>query len=159
MDLRQLTPSSPQSQYPGQSQGVSSWNWQTTSQAWFQAMIAEFLKYGIVGFINTCVDYVTFLICTVHFSYNPVPSNLISYNLGIAVSFLLNHHFTFRMTGHRFHMRKQIARFWMINLLSLSLSTGLVYLFSRWIASSVAKILSIPLVMIWGFLAMRSFVF
>jgi putative flippase GtrA len=159
MDLRQPTPSSPQSQYPGQSQGVSSCNWQTTSHAWFQTVIAQFLKYGIVGFINTFVDYVTFVICTVHFGYNPVPSNLISYNLGIAVSFLLNRHFTFRMTEHRFYIRKQIARFWMINLLSVSISTGLVYLFSQWTSSSVAKVLSIPLVMIWGFLAMRSFVF
>jgi putative flippase GtrA len=122
-------------------------------------MINEFLKYGVVGIINTLIDFTTFVFCTLCLGYNPVTANLISYNLAIGISFFLNRHFTFRMNEYKFNLRAQIVKFWIINLLSLSLSTVLVYLFSQWVASPMAKVISIPLVIIWGFLAVRTFVF
>jgi hypothetical protein len=63
--------------------------------------------------------------------YDPVPSNVISYSLGVTVSFALNRHFTFRMSRYNLTMRDQFVRFYALNLLSLAISTGFVYLFSR----------------------------
>jgi len=91
--------------------------------------------------------------------YDPVPSNVISYSLGVTVSFVLNRHFTFRMSRYNLTVKDQFIRFYVVNLLSLAISTGFVYLFSRSMSPSVAKILSVPFVVIWGFLAAHMFVF
>ena len=122
-------------------------------------MLTKFFVYSIVGSINTLIDYLAFVYFTYGLGYDPAPSNIISYSLGMGVSFLLNRHFTFQTARYSFHIRDQFVRFCAVSLLSLAISTGFVYLFSLWMAPPVAKILSIPFVLSWGFLVVRAFVF
>jgi putative flippase GtrA len=122
-------------------------------------MPKKLFVYSIVGSINTVTDYLIFLFFTAGIGYDPVLSNIISYSLGTGISFLLNRHFTFRMTRYIFNIRDQLARFCAVSLLSLAISTGFLYLFSRWMAPPMAKILTVPFVLTWGFLAVRAFVF
>jgi putative flippase GtrA len=122
-------------------------------------MLAKLSIYLIISSINTLTDYLTFVFLAMTLGYDPVPSNVISYSLGVTVSFSLNRHFTFRMSRYNLTIRDQFVRFYAVNLLSLAISTGFVYLFSRSMSPPVAKILSVPFVVMWGFLAAHMFVF
>ena len=122
-------------------------------------MIFQLVVYSSIGFINTIVDYLIFMLITVGFHFDPVPSNVVSYSIGVTVSFFLNRRFTFRNLTHKLNTRSQLARFFAVYSLSLGLSTGFVYLFSQLFSAPVAKLLSIPVVVMWGFLAVRKLVF
>lgn len=56
-----------------------------------------FLKYILVGLVNTGITFIVILILTLS-NINLFISNFIGYALGIAVSFILNSIFTFEKT-------------------------------------------------------------
>ena len=72
----------------------------------------EVVRFGLVGVVNTVVDYVTFITLTVVFN---IPLSRVwiakypSSAVGMAVSFFLNRRFVFRATAHR--ARGQAVRF------------------------------------------------
>jgi len=72
----------------------------------------EVVRFGLVGVVNTVVDYVTFITLTVVFN---IPLSRVwiakypSSAVGMAVSFFLNRRFVFRATAHR--ARGQALRF------------------------------------------------
>ena len=72
----------------------------------------EVVRFGLVGVVNTVVDYVIFITLTVVFDI-PLSSVWIakypSSAVGMAVSFFLNRRFVFRATAHR--RRGQAFRF------------------------------------------------
>jgi putative flippase GtrA len=80
-------------------------------------VIFQLLVYSGIGFINTIVDYLIFVVLTVAFYFDPVPSNVVSYSIGVTVSFLLNRRFTFR-TAYKLKTRHQFARFFAVYFLS-----------------------------------------
>ena len=53
-------------------------------------------KFGVVGVINTAVDYIVFAILVQLFAVHVVPANIAGYGAGIVNSFVLNARFTFR---------------------------------------------------------------
>jgi len=48
------------------------------------------LKFGVVGIVNTAVDFALFSGLTVGLGARAIPANVASYSVGIATSFLLN---------------------------------------------------------------------
>jgi putative flippase GtrA len=115
--------------------------------------------YAAIGILNTGTDFLVFLIITEELDYHPLPANVISYSVGIVLSFIMNRRFTFRASTYNLDLRHQFVRFGVINLLSLAISTTLVILFSKLMTPPLAKIASVPFVLLWGFLAVRAFVF
>ena len=74
--------------------------------------VGQVIRFGLVGVVNTVVDYVTFIALTVIFQ---IPLSRVwmakypSSAVGMAVSFVLNRRFVFRATEHR--ARGQAVRF------------------------------------------------
>lgn len=58
--------------------------------------IRQFIKFILVGIINTLVTYVTFKILTNIFFVNDILAIIISYIVGVINSFILNKIWTFR---------------------------------------------------------------
>jgi putative flippase GtrA len=82
--------------------------------------VGQVIRFGLVGVVNTLVDYVTFITLTVVFQ---IPLSRVwiakypSSALGMAVSFVLNRRFVFRATGDR--ARGQAFRFLAATLIGI----------------------------------------
>ena len=80
--------------------------------------IGEFIKFALVGLLNTAVDVAIFFLLTwVGTPY--VAAQVVSYSCGAANSYLLNKFWTFRSSGLSY---AEVVRFTVVNLVSLGIS-------------------------------------
>jgi putative flippase GtrA len=80
--------------------------------------IGEFIKFALVGLLNTAVDIAIFFLLTwVSTAY--VAAQVVSYSCGAANSYLLNKFWTFRSSGLSY---AEVVRFTVVNLGSLVIS-------------------------------------
>lgn len=87
--------------------------------------LGEFLKFSLVGVLNTGVDIAIFFILT----WLGVPylaAQIISYSSGAANSYLLNKVWTFRSCGLSY---AEMVRFAVVNLASLGISVAALRFF------------------------------
>ncbi len=63
--------------------------------------IAQFIKFGLVGVLNTLVGFGSFLIFNLLFNIQYVIANVLSYIPGLANSFIWNKFWTFKSSGNR----------------------------------------------------------
>lgn len=85
------------------------------------------LTYGIVGGINTGVDFAVFMLL---YAFTPLAAPIrqaIGYTVGILCSFILNRNVTFR-DGIRLRLSHEVGRFVAVNLVSLATSMLVIYL-------------------------------
>lgn len=61
--------------------------------------IQQFIKYCLVGVLNTLVCLVTIFVCKSLLGVNPYVSNAIGYAVGLVNSFVWNRHWVFRSHG------------------------------------------------------------
>ena len=80
--------------------------------------LGEFIKFAIVGLLNTSVDVAIFFLLT-RIGIPYITAQVISYSCGAANSYLLNKVWTFRSSGLSF---TEIVRFITVNLISLGIS-------------------------------------
>jgi putative flippase GtrA len=58
--------------------------------------IAEMVRYGLVGLVNTAVGFSTIAVAMQALHWHYATANVLGYGLGLTVSFVLNKRFTFR---------------------------------------------------------------
>jgi putative flippase GtrA len=121
--------------------------------------LERFIRYCVVGGINTVTDFSCFVFLTASLRIAPAPANVISYTMALCVSFVLNRNFTFRASSYLLMAPVQFYRFVAVNLVSLVGSTAAIWLLSAMIAPVAAKLATAPFVVVWGFLALRLVVF
>lgn len=80
--------------------------------------IYEFIKFALVGLLNTGVDVAIFFLLT-RIGIQYVAAQVVSYSCGAANSYLLNKVWTFRSCGLSY---AEIVRFTTVNLISLGIS-------------------------------------
>ena len=80
--------------------------------------IGEFIKFALVGILNTGVDVAIFFLLT-WLGIPYVAAQIVSYSCGAANSYLLNKVWTFRSCGLSY---AEIIRFVAVNLTSLGIS-------------------------------------
>ena len=56
----------------------------------------EFVKYLLVGAVNTIAGFAVIVFCLEVLEFRPVPANAIGFAVGLTISFLLNRSFSFR---------------------------------------------------------------
>ena len=69
----------------------------------------QFVKFGIVGILNTCITLLAIYICKSLIGVNPYVSNAIGYGLGLLNSFFWNRNWVFRSKKTR--INRQILLF------------------------------------------------
>ncbi len=82
--------------------------------------------FGLVGVANTVVDYAVFWLLGTLLGIPETVAQIFSYSAGTANSFLCNRFFTFRDHTTQKPAR-ELARFIVVNLASLAVSTLLVF--------------------------------
>ncbi len=117
------------------------------------------IRFGMVGVVNTLIDLVLFSLLVQGVAMAVVPANILSYGTGIVNSFLMNRTWTFSDRSRGKALLKSFSLFVGINLLGLAFSTLLVLLFSQVMSPILAKVISVPLVFVWNYLASRHLAF
>jgi putative flippase GtrA len=83
----------------------------------------EVLKFTMVGILNTLVDISVSFILNGFFGIAPVICHVVGYSCGTLNSFFLNKFYTFKSSGNTQKSFLQFARFIIINLISLSVTS------------------------------------
>jgi putative flippase GtrA len=90
----------------------------------------EVLTFGAVSVGTTLMDFAIFNVLVSTTTLSPVLSNTISYSAGVAVSYMLNKHLTFR-DGGRDNRTHEMGLFLIINIVGLAFNNGVIALVAR----------------------------
>jgi putative flippase GtrA len=117
----------------------------------------KFIKFNIVGIINTVVDVAAYTALTA-LGLNIALAQGISYSLGTANSYLFNSRWTFK---DKQDSLKRVALFIVVNLVSYGVSTALLYFYeAQWdLAGFWAKLAALPFSTVVNLKGMRLVVF
>ncbi len=118
-----------------------------------------FVKFLVVGGVTTLFDLLFFGLLVRYFSLSILTANITSYGTAVLLSFVLNRAWTFRISQIGGSLKLQALRFAASNLAGLALSTLTVHLLSNFLADIIAKILSIPVILVWNYTMARRWVF
>ena len=88
--------------------------------------MAQFIKFAIVGVLNSAIQYLVFLFL---YSLTGTPyllASIIGYLAGMINSYILNRRWTFGSRSQK--LFTELSRFVAVNLVSLGVNLGLLYL-------------------------------
>lgn len=127
-----------------------------------RAGFVQFLKFNIVGLLNTLVDFAVFtLLHSFGMAYGL--AQVISYSAGTANSFVLNKKITFRDRSNAASGfdRAQLLKFIVLNLIVMGISLLLLHLFTDiWgFQVLISKVLATCVTVFLNFFASRKWVF
>jgi putative flippase GtrA len=119
--------------------------------------MAAMLKFGIVGLLNTGVDFAVFTFLTV-WDVPLLIAQCISYACGVLNSFIMNRTWTFQ---HRGQYTRQLIKLIAVNLLTLLITYGLMVFFNRYAGWSMlfSKLIATGMSLIVNFAGSRLWVF
>lgn len=73
-------------------------------------LIIQFVKFGIVGAINTVLSYGITNLCFYVFNWHAQVSNIIAFVITVFISFILNGKFVFNETGEKQNFWKSLIK-------------------------------------------------
>lgn len=124
-----------------------------------------FVKFGLVGFVGTLVDFAFYKIFINGFGLPPATSKGFSTEIAIVNNFLLNNYWTFRYRKTKTNIWQKFGIFNLVSfgglligvlivkLLHMTYGDGFVYPFGRHVAyNNFYFFATIPPVMLWNFL-------
>jgi putative flippase GtrA len=89
---------------------------------------AVFVKFGLVGILNTLIDIMMFAIL-INVGTHYIIAQVVSYCCGLINSYLFNKKWTFKSTI-KINLR-EIGKFIAVNLITFLITIGLLYLFEQ----------------------------
>jgi putative flippase GtrA len=121
-------------------------------------MKLEFLRFGLVGVVNTIVDFVVFVLLYRLTDLDPLLCNGIAFFVAVTNSYLMNHHWTFRGSGSTLSFIAYI-RFVAFNAGGLLIGTLAILLLGKYMPLEFAKLIAAGLTLIWNYTCSKLFVF
>jgi len=112
--------------------------------------ITKFVKYGLVGLLGLVVDMGVFYLMNKKLGINYAVSNITSSTLAVIHNFILNSYFTFKVTDDKL---KRFISFYLIALVGMAISTGLLVLFIDGLKmdSMISKLIAVFIVAFFQF--------
>jgi len=121
-------------------------------------MNLEFMRFGLVGVINTAVDFGVFVLLYRVGGLDPLLANAIAFLVAVTNSYLLNHHWTF----HRPHSTLSFfayIRFVALNAGGLLIGTLAILWLGKLMPLEFAKLIAAALTLLWNYTSSKLFVF
>lgn len=117
----------------------------------------RFIRFGIVGVMNTLITIVSFWILS-KIGVGYITANIISYLIGVVNSYFFNSRWVFKVDSKK---SSRGVRFLIINLIVLVINTGLLILFVDKVGLNkyVAQILVIGICMVLNYFLNRKWTF
>ena len=122
--------------------------------------LTKILKFGIVGFIGMCLDFLVTWLLKEKLRLNKYLANSLGFTCAVINNFYLNLKWTFQVGGNQ-GTNVYLVKFILISIIGLGLNNTFVYLFSDRLKINfyVSKMLAVVCVFIWNFGANNYFNF
>ena len=134
--------------------------------------LAQFIKFGMVGFMNTAIDFavLNFLMWQTGIYEGEwiFLLNVISFAVAVSNSYFWNKYWTFRAKGPAINPL-QMGQFLVISLIGVAINSSIVYTLTTYTTpfwglnkelwANAAKVLATGLTLIWNFIGFRLIVF
>lgn len=117
------------------------------------AFLFKFLKFGVVGFSGLIVDFGVTYLCKEKLKIHKYVSSSLGFIVATTTNYSLNRYWTFN--SHDSASFIQFGKFFIISLVGLFLSNGLIYLLHEKLKWNfyIAKAFAVVLVSLWNFFA------
>ena len=124
--------------------------------------IINLFRYGFWGCVTTAINLLIFFIfLRLHMNY--ILGNVISYGIAIVISYIFNKKFVFETSEKNTHNDEtiQIIKYFVVRILSISIDSGLLWVFVEiaHVKVYMSKIIVIVLVILLTYLVNKCFVF
>ena len=116
--------------------------------------ISEIIRFGLVGFFATILQYGIYVVFVEAVKVKAVPSTLISYAISFIANFFLSSYFTF----HTRPDAKKGIGFALSHLVKMGLQTGMVAIFQQLVGKTLALLPALGICIPINYLLVR-FVF
>ncbi|MDO4925497.1 MAG: GtrA family protein [Turicibacter sp.] len=118
----------------------------------------RFIKFGIVGVLNTAINWIIFIILNMVGIYY-IFSNIIAYSLSTLNSYLWNSKWVFKYNGN--DIKETTVKFIVLNVIGLILNTSILYILVDIVGlyKIVALIITTTIVMILNYFINKLWVF
>ena len=125
-------------------------------------MFSQFIRYAVVGAVNTGLDFGMYTGLTRSFDFwraHYLLANAIVFSIVVTWSFFWNKHWTFKNREQKH--KTQYAKFVLATLGGIAIAEGVLFAGVGWfgIHDIVSKIIAAPLVVAWNFSAYRFWAF
>ncbi len=121
-------------------------------------MNLEFFRFGLVGVINTAVDFIIFVLLYRGTELDPLLCNGIAFLVAVTNSYLFNHRWTFRRSNSTISFTAYL-RFVVLNAGGLLIGTLAIILLEGVMPLELAKLIAAGLTLIWNYTCSKLFVF
>lgn len=118
----------------------------------------EFIRFSLVGVINTAVDFVVFVLLYRLTDIDPLICNGIAFLVAVTNSYLLNHRWTFRKSDSTLSFKAYI-RFVAFNAGGLLIGSLAILLLGKYMPLEIAKLIAAGFTLIWNYACSKMFVF
>ena len=116
-----------------------------------RVLIGKFVKYCVVGFSGTVVDFGVTWLCKEKFKWNKYIANSLGFVFGATNNYIWNRIWTFQSTNANIPV--EYGKFLLVSLIGLGLSNLTVYLLHGKLKLNfyLAKVFAIGVVTFWNF--------
>jgi putative flippase GtrA len=108
-----------------------------------RAVRGKAVRFGLVGIVNTAVDYGIFALCYLHFGLHPIAANVVSWMIAGSGSYILNSTITFAAESGRVLRLRDYLRFLASNVIGLAANTATVVIASYFMPVLAGKAIAI----------------
>lgn len=124
-----------------------------------KTLILKFLKFSVVGFSGTVVDFATTWFCKEKLRLNKYVSNSLGFVLAATNNYIWNRVWTFESTNS--NISAEYGKFFFVSLIGLGLNNLMIYLLHGKLKLNFyfSKVFAIAVVMFWNFFANYLFTF
>jgi putative flippase GtrA len=121
--------------------------------------LIKMAKFGIVGFIGMCVDFLVTWLLKEKLRMNKYVANSIGFTCAVINNFYINLKWTFQVSGENTNIF--LIKFILISIVGLGLNNMFVYIFNEKLSLNfyVSKALAVLCVFAWNFSANNYFNF
>ncbi len=122
--------------------------------------IKQFIKFNLVGVLNTVVDFLIYTLLTEVFGWAYLFAKTVSYSCGVVNSYIWNSRWTFKAEQKR--GKREFLLFLLVNLVSLGVSLGIMHACKNWLrieSDFWCNIIATPIALVVNFLGNKLFVF
>ena len=121
-------------------------------------LIAQFMKFGVVGVIATVIDFGVMIFLTEVFGINPVASATVSFTVSVIFNYLASMRYVF---SHREGMSRQreFVIFIVLSVIGLVINDALMWVGTEMtpVDYRIVKVLATAVVMVWNFVSRKIF--
>lgn len=127
----------------------------------FSGKLKHISRFGVVGALNTIVDFLAFTICNGLLGINYIPSQAAGYSFGVTNSFILNKKWTFDDRSSNKKTYRELVQFIAVNLISLAITLIAMNYFVKNLRFNIylSKVIVIFISQITNFLGYKLWVF